>query len=131
MAGQQLQAAAEAGADALTVCNTLIGMLVDWRQRRPLLANGTGGMSGPAVKPVAMRMVSQCAAVVDIPIVASGGASNADDVLEFIVAGATAVQIGTAVFTNPAIISQIANDLRSTLAAENLTLAELRGSLKL
>ncbi|MBC8370646.1 MAG: dihydroorotate dehydrogenase [Planctomycetes bacterium] len=124
-------AAEQAGADALTVCNTLIGMLVDWRSRRPVLANGTGGMSGPAVKPVAMRMVAQCAAAVEIPIIASGGAGCADDVLEFVVAGATAVQVGTAVFRNPAIISQIASDLRSILANENVTLAELRGSLKL
>ena len=125
------KAAADSGADALTVCNTLIGMLVDWRARRPALANGTGGISGPAAKPVAMRLVSQCAAAVDIPIIASGGAECADDVLEFIVAGATAVQIGTASFRNPSIISQIASDLRSILANEDLTLAELRGSLKL
>ena len=123
--------AADSGADALTVCNTLIGMLVDWRARRPALANGTGGISGPAAKPVAMRLVSQCAAAVDIPIIASGGAECVDDVLEFIVAGATAVQIGTATFRNPSIVSQIASDLRSILANENLTLAELRGSLKL
>lgn len=125
------KAAADSGADALTVCNTLIGMLVDWRSRQPVLANGIGGMSGPAVKPVAMRMVSQCAAAVDIPIIASGGAACADDVLEFVVAGATAVQIGTAAFLNPSVISQIASDLRSILAQENLTLADLRGSLKL
>ncbi|MDE0585181.1 MAG: dihydroorotate dehydrogenase [Planctomycetota bacterium] len=125
------KAAADSGADALTVCNTLIGMLVDWRTRRPALANGIGGMSGPAVKPVAMHLVSQCAAAVDIPIIASGGAECADDVLEFIVAGATAVQIGTAVFRNPSVISQIANDLRSILASEDLTLADLRGSLQL
>jgi dihydroorotate dehydrogenase (NAD+) catalytic subunit len=125
------QAAEQAGADALTVCNTLIGMLVDWRSQRPVLANGTGGMSGPAIKPVAMRMVSQCASAVGIPVIASGGASCADDVLEFIVAGATAVQIGTAAFRDPAIISQIASDLRSILDNENLTLADLRGSLKL
>jgi dihydroorotate dehydrogenase (NAD+) catalytic subunit len=125
------KAAADSGADALTVCNTLIGMLVDWRTRRPALANGIGGMSGPAVKPVAMHLVSQCAAAVDIPIIASGGAECADDVLEFIVAGATAVQIGTAAFRNPAVISQIASDLRSILASEDLTLADLRGSLKL
>ena len=78
-----------------------------------------------------MRLVSQCAAAVDIPIIASGGAECADDVLEFIVAGATAVQIGTAAFRNPSIVSQIASDLRSILANEDLTLAELRGSLKL
>ncbi|MFT7517151.1 MAG: dihydroorotate dehydrogenase (NAD+) catalytic subunit [Myxococcota bacterium] len=125
------RAAADAGADALTVCNTLIGMLVDWRSQRTILANSTGGMSGPAMKPVAMRMVSQCATAVDIPIIASGGAESADDVLEFVVAGATAVQIGTAVFRNPAIISQIASDLRRILADENLNLADLRGSLKL
>ncbi|MHC4380427.1 MAG: dihydroorotate dehydrogenase [Planctomycetota bacterium] len=123
------QAAEAAGAAALTVCNTLMGLLVDWRQRRPVLANGTGGMSGPAVKPMALRMVRDAAQVVSIPIVASGGASSAEDVLEFVVAGATAVQVGTACFRRPDAISEIADDLRRMLTEEEVSLQDLRGSL--
>lgn len=122
-------AAEAAGADALTVCNTLMGLLVDWRQRRPVLANGTGGMSGPAVKPMALRMVRDAAQVVSIPIVASGGASSAEDVLEFVVAGATAVQIGTTCFRRPGAISEIALALRCLLKEEDVSLQDLRGSL--
>ncbi len=122
-------AAAEAGADALTVCNTLMGLLVDWRRRRPILANGTGGMSGPAVKPLALRLVWEVKQVVDVPIVASGGARCADDVLEYLVAGATAVQIGTASFRRPQAISEIAQELRQILEQEDLSLQELRASL--
>ncbi len=123
-------ASQEAGADALTVCNTLVGMAVDWRRRRPVLANTTGGMSGPAVKPVALRLVWESSQAVDIPVLASGGASSADDVLEFLVAGATAVQIGTAVFRRPDAISRIAAELRQLLAEDGSTLDELRASLR-
>ncbi|MDA1259880.1 MAG: dihydroorotate dehydrogenase [Planctomycetota bacterium] len=123
------EAAERAGADALTVSNTLIGMLVDWRRRRPVLGGGTGGMSGPAVKPLALRLTWECAQAVQIPIVASGGANCAEDVLEFTVAGATAVQIGTALFRRPDAISVIAAELRRLLAEEGATLAELRASL--
>jgi len=123
------KAAEASGADALTVCNTLIGMLVDWRKRRPVLANGTGGMSGPAVKPMAMRLVWECSRAVSIPVIASGGASNADDVLEFIVSGAAAVQVGTASFRRPGAISAIASQMRQILEREKLNLNELRGSL--
>ncbi len=127
---QPLAAAAErAGADALTVSNTLVGMLVDWRKRQPVLGGSTGGMSGPAMKPLALRLTWECAQAVKIPILASGGAASADDVLEFIVAGATAVQIGTALFRRPDLISAIAADLRRILAAEDLSLADLRGTL--
>lgn len=123
------EAAERAGADALTVANTLVGMLVDWRRRRPVLGGRTGGMSGPAVKPVALRLTWECAQAVRIPIVASGGACDADDVLEFTVAGAAAVQIGTASFRRPDAISAIAADLRRALAREGVTLDELRASL--
>ncbi|PCJ53926.1 MAG: dihydroorotate dehydrogenase B catalytic subunit [Planctomycetota bacterium] len=123
------ESAEAAGADALTVCNTLIGLLVDWRKRKPVLANGTGGMSGPAVKPMAMRLVYEASQAVGIPVVASGGASCAEDVLEFIVAGASAVQIGTACFRRPGVISEIATELRQILEQEHLSLDELRGSL--
>ena len=123
------EAAERAGADALTVSNTLVGMLVDWRRRRPVLGGRTGGMSGPAVKPVALRLTWECAQAVRIPIIASGGASNAEDVLEFTVAGATAVQIGTALFRRPDAISGIAAELRRLLSEAGVTLSELRASL--
>lgn len=90
-----------AGADALSLINTITGMAVDLDERRPRLANITGGLSGPAIKPVALRMVWQVAKAVRIPVVGIGGIVNATDALEFIVAGATAVQIGTANFMNP------------------------------
>ena len=123
------QAAEASGADALTVANTLIGMLVNWRTRRPVLANGTGGMSGPAVRPLVLRLVWETARAVTIPVIASGGASNAEDVLDYVVAGATAVQVGTAVFRRPGVISEIATDLRRLLQEENTCLQELRASL--
>jgi dihydroorotate dehydrogenase (NAD+) catalytic subunit len=124
------QAAAASGADALTVSNTLMGMLVDWRRRRPVLANGTGGMSGPAVRPLVLRLVWEASRAVGIPVIASGGASSADDVLDYIVAGATAVQVGTAVFRRPGVVSEIAAELRRALTEENTSLEELRASLE-
>lgn len=124
------QAAEEAGADGLVVCNTVLGLLVDWRTRKPRLGNGYGGMSGPAVRPVAMRMVWECFKATKIPIIASGGANTADDVLDFVVAGATAVQIGTASFRRPDVISRIAAELRTVLAENDFTLESLRGSLE-
>lgn len=91
----------EAGADCLSLINTLVGMKIDVRRRRPFLGNETGGLSGPAVKPVAVRMVYQVAQVVRIPIVGIGGISTLEDALEFIMAGASAVQVGTAIFVDP------------------------------
>jgi dihydroorotate dehydrogenase (NAD+) catalytic subunit len=90
-----------AGADALSLINTLVGMAVDTETRRPRLANVTGGLSGPAVKPVAVRMVWQAASAVKIPVVGIGGIATAEDAVEFLIAGATAVQIGTASFYDP------------------------------
>ena len=95
-------AAAEAGADAVTLINTVRGMAIDWRGRRPILANDVGGLSGPAIKPIALRIVWDVArALPGLPIVAVGGIADADDALEFLVAGASAVQVGTATFYNP------------------------------
>jgi len=126
-----LAAAAEAaGADALTVCNTVLGLAVDWRKRKPALGAGFGGLSGPAVRPIAMRMVREAFQAVSIPIVASGGAACADDVLQFLVAGASAVQIGTAGFREPSCVSRVAAELRRELSAEDLTAAELVGTLE-
>ena len=95
------QAAAEAGADAVSLVNTFIGMAIDWRKRRPILGNVTGGLSGPAIKPLALRLVWQVAKHVRIPVIGIGGIATIDDVMEFLVAGASAVQIGTANFYNP------------------------------
>jgi dihydroorotate dehydrogenase (NAD+) catalytic subunit len=107
-----------AGADAVSLINTLTGMSVDIERRRPHLANITGGLSGPAVKPVALRMVWQVVQSVKIPVIGIGGIATAADALEFLIAGATAVEIGTANFTNPAVTMGIGR------------IGELIGSLK-
>ncbi|MGH2344819.1 MAG: dihydroorotate dehydrogenase, partial [Chloroflexota bacterium] len=109
------EAVEDAGADAITVINTLLGMAIDIEQRRPYLGNGTGGLSGPAIKPIAVRMVYQAASVVSIPIIGAGGILSAADVVEFLLAGATAVQIGTAHFAEPSAIPRILDDLRRWL----------------
>ena len=101
------KAAADGGADALTLINTVLGMAVDWRGRRPLLGNVMGGLSGPAIKPIALRCVYQVAQAVDLPLVGVGGISNIDDVMEFLVAGASAVQIGTANYFDPTVSEKI------------------------
>lgn len=99
--GLMARAVAEAGADAVSLINTLIGMAIDLPSRRPRLANIIGGLSGPAIKPVALRMVYQAAQSVTIPIIGIGGITNAEDALEFMLAGASAVQVGTANLINP------------------------------
>ncbi len=105
------QAAAEAGADAVSLINTLQGMAIDWRKRKPILGNVLGGLSGPAIKPVALRIVYQVAKAVNIPIIGVGGIANIDDVMEFLVAGASAVQIGTANFYNPGLAKQLVDQI--------------------
>ena len=95
------KAVVEAGADAITLINTLKGMAVDIGHRRPLLGNVSGGLSGPAIKPVALAMVYEVAGSVDVPVIGCGGIATGQDALEFIMAGATAVQVGTAGFANP------------------------------
>jgi dihydroorotate dehydrogenase (NAD+) catalytic subunit len=95
------QAVADAGADAICLINTVQGMAIDVRSRRPVLSTVFGGLSGPAIKPIALRMVYQVAGAVDVPIVGCGGIRSGDDAVEFIMAGATAVQVGTATFANP------------------------------
>ncbi len=94
-------AVAEAGADAISLINTLKGMAIDTIKRRPLLGNITGGLSGPAIKPVALYMVYEVAGAVDVPIIGCGGIATANDAIEFIMAGASAIQVGTASFANP------------------------------
>ncbi len=124
------RAAQEAGADAVCCINTLLGMAIDWRRRKPLLGNIVGGMSGPAVKPVALRCVYQIASKLDVPIVGIGGIATMDDVMEFLVAGASAVQIGTANYYDPKVSQRMVEQLPGVLreiGANSLT--EVIGSL--
>jgi len=110
-------AAAEAGADAVSLINTVRGMAVDWRRRRPILAYDVGGLSGPAIKPIALRIVWEVAqAVPGLPIMGIGGIATADDALEFLVAGATAIQVGTATFYDPPASERVVDDLNGRLA---------------
>lgn len=114
-------ACADAGADALSLINTLTGMAVDLHKRRPVLANITGGLSGPAIKPIALRMVWQVAKAVKIPIIGIGGIMSASDALEFMLVGATAVQIGTANFLDPSAAQAIARDMEQYLIDNNIS----------
>ena len=109
------KAAELAGADALSMINTLVGMRFNLQTGKPILANGTGGLSGPAIMPVALRMIYQVASQVDLPILGVGGISSVNDVIEFISAGADAVSIGTANFNNPFIMKEIVEALPETL----------------
>jgi dihydroorotate dehydrogenase (NAD+) catalytic subunit len=112
--------AEDAGANALSVINTITGLAVDLSTRRPKLANVTGGLSGPAIKPIALRMVWQSAQAVNIPIIGVGGIMNATDALEFMMVGATAVQVGTANFVNPGSTMQIIDGMQAWLQKEGI-----------
>ncbi len=105
----------DAGADAVSLINTLMGMVIDIEKRKPVLSIATGGMSGPAVKPVAVRCVWQVAKAVNIPVVGLGGIMNAHDAIEFLLAGASAIEIGTANFVDPAITLKVANGISEWL----------------
>lgn len=123
--------AADGGADAVSVINTCLGMAVDWRRRRTLLGNGFGGLSGPAIKPIALRAVYQVAQTVTIPVVGIGGIATLDDAMEFFVAGATAVQIGTANFYRPGVSMEILDALPAALVSLGATrLSDMVGTLK-
>ena len=125
------RACVDAGAEALSLINTLTGMAIDLNRRRPILANITGGLSGPAIKPVALRMVWQVSRAVKVPLIGIGGITNAIDALEFILAGATAVQVGTANFLNPAAAEEIARGMESWLVENGVKdINELVGALK-
>jgi len=126
------RAAAEGGADAVSLVNTFRGMAVDWRRRRPILANDVGGLSGPAIKPLALRMVWDVArALPDLPIIAIGGIATADDALEFLVAGASAVQVGTATFYDPSASERLLDDLTRYLDETGVVrLSEVVGTLR-
>ncbi len=120
---------AGAGADALSMINTLVGMAIDIKNRRPLLGNVTGGLSGPAVKPVAVRAVWQVYREVPLPIIGMGGITTADDALEFILAGASAVAVGTAHFINPRATVEVLEGLEEYLAANGMAdIRELVGA---
>jgi dihydroorotate dehydrogenase (NAD+) catalytic subunit len=111
------QAAADAGADAVSLINTYVGMAIDWRRRKAILGNRTGGLSGPAIKPLALRLVWQVASKVKIPVVGVGGIATLDDVMEFLVAGASAVQLGTVNFYDPTASVRIVESLPAALAS--------------
>jgi dihydroorotate dehydrogenase (NAD+) catalytic subunit len=111
----------EAGADAVSLINTLVGMAIDARARKPLLANQTGGLSGPAIKPIAVRMVYQVAAAVRVPVIGMGGIMGLGDALEFFLAGASAVQIGTAIFVDPGLLIRLIDDLAQWLDDEGFS----------
>ena len=113
-------AAKEGGADAVSLVNTFQGMAVDWRRRKPVLGNTIGGLSGPAIKPLALRCVWQVARNVDIPIMGIGGIATIDDVMEFLVTGATAVQVGTANFYNPTVSTRLVTELDQCLEEQGI-----------
>lgn len=112
---QIAKACEDAGADGLVLINTLLGMKIDLRSGKPLLGNITGGLSGPSIKPVAIRMVYQVASQTKLPIIGVGGITDAEDVIEFLNAGASAVEVGAANFANPMVCKEIIDDLPNTL----------------
>lgn len=125
------RAVAAEGADALSLINTITGMAIDVETRRPQLANLTGGLSGPAIRPIAVRMVWQVAQAVDLPVIGIGGITSASDALQFIIAGATAVQVGTANFINPSATLEIVEGLAAYLARHGWgSIRELVGRLE-
>jgi dihydroorotate dehydrogenase (NAD+) catalytic subunit len=126
------QAAADAGADAVTLVNTFQGMAVDWRRRKPVLGNVVGGLSGPAIKPMVLKIVWQVARQVKVPVIGVGGIGSIDDVMEFLVAGATAVQIGTANFYNPTLAGKLVDELDAALASAGChSVREIIGTLQI
>ncbi|MEK6778999.1 MAG: dihydroorotate dehydrogenase [Candidatus Deferrimicrobiota bacterium] len=130
--GSVALAAEGAGADAVSLVNTLVGMAVDHRTRRPKLSNVTGGLSGPAIKPVALRMVWEVCRRVKIPVIGIGGIQTAADALEFLLVGASAVQVGTANFRNPGVCVEILEGIEAFLREERMSgLGEYRGKLVL
>lgn len=125
-------AAQKGGADCISLINTLTGMVIDIERRKPLIANNTGGVSGAGVKPVAVRMTYEVCSVVSIPVIGMGGITCAEDALEFIIAGASAVQVGTANFTDTLAMPKIIAGLNAWLDAHGIAdVNELRGTLRL
>ncbi|MBN8751931.1 MULTISPECIES: dihydroorotate dehydrogenase [Variovorax] len=126
------KAAEEAGADALVMGNTVLGMAIDVRTRKPRLGNVMGGLSGPAIKPIALRMVHQCYRSVRIPVIGCGGICSADDAVEFMLAGASAVQVGTASFIDPGVMQKIIDGLEAYCREMGVAhVRDLTGQVKL
>ena len=125
------RAAEEAGADAVSLVNTFLAMVIDVETRKPAISNGVGGLSGPAIRPIAVRMVYECRQLVKIPIVGMGGISDARDALEFIIAGASAVQVGTANFVDPLIWPKLLDGIRSYMDRHKVArIADLVGTVQ-
>ena len=130
--GQMAHIAQEAGADAISLVNTFVAMSIDVKSRKPRIANITAGLSGPAIKPIAIRMVYEASKSVQIPVVGMGGISTAGDVIEFMLAGATAVQVGTASFWDPRASEKIVAEIERWCAEREVSrIAELTGGLVL
>ncbi|WP_420996585.1 dihydroorotate dehydrogenase [Cupriavidus sp. 30B13] len=126
------RAAEDAGADAIVMGNTVLGMAIDVRTRKPRLGNVMGGLSGPAIKPVAVRLVHQCHRAVRIPVIGCGGIQNAEDAVEFMLAGASAVQVGTASFRDPGVMGKIVDGLHAYCGETGTAaLRELTGQVSL
>ena len=123
------KAAEAGGADAISLINTVSGMAINWRTRRPILANVNGGMSGPCVKPIALKMVWNCYNNVEIPIIGLGGITSYEDVLEFMICGASAVEVGTANIMNPMASYNIANDLKKYVEDTDMDINDIVGTL--
>ena len=126
------RAAMEGGAAILSVANTYFGLAVDWRARRPLVASGTGGVSGPAIKPLSLKLAWEVAQTLKVPVMGIGGILTAKDALEYIVAGCAAVQVGTANFLDPSACARIAEEMRGLLAQAGIgSVREIIGTLKM
>jgi dihydroorotate dehydrogenase (NAD+) catalytic subunit len=124
------RAAEEAGADAVSLVNTFLAMVIDIETRRPRISNGVGGLSGPAIRPIAVRMVHECRQTVKIPILGMGGIADARDAIEFIIAGANAVQVGTASFVDPFIWSKLLDGIRDYMERHHVArIADLVGTV--
>ena len=129
---EMAKAVEDGGADSISLINTLIGMAIDLEKKKPVLANVIGGLSGPAIKPVALRMVYQTAAAVKIPVIGIGGIETAEDALEFMLAGASAVQVGTANFVNPKVSEELVDGISDYVKMQKLqSVRELIGALEL
>ena len=128
---QMARCAESAGADAISLINTFVALSIDVETRRPRLANVTGGLSGPAIKPIAVRMVHEAASAVSIPVLGIGGISTAEDAVEFLLAGATAVQVGSASYANPRAVQRIADALEHWCQRHHIArVSELTGALQ-
>jgi dihydroorotate dehydrogenase (NAD+) catalytic subunit len=115
------KASEDAGADAVSLVNTFLALVIDVETRKPAISNGMGGLSGPAIRPIAVRMTYECARAVKIPVIGMGGIASARDAIEFLIAGAAAVQVGTANFVDPFIWAGLTSGLSDYLTRKGLT----------